>query len=245
MICATQLTRAAVVADQSAGQTGTFIGSQDFTDQPTHSESVFDDFTIGTAFDLTSLTVFGREGGNPINVSVVARIYASPDLTTTPILSTTGAEVGGDLIFDFAAATLMPGTYWVAAYVVRSVDAGVWSWRLRLPISGSEAMWHNPGGGSGSGTSPLPLGSVQEHADMAFILSGEPNLPPRIGVETNVSGFRLSWTTNAADYRLENTDSVQASSWSVVTNTPSVSGAKFVVDVEVIAPQRYFRLHRP
>ena len=80
---------------------------------------------------------------------------------------------------------------------------------------------------------------------MAFILSGEPKLPPRIGVETNVSGFRLSWTTNAADYRLENTDSMQASSWSVVTNTPSVSGAKFVVDVEVIATQRYFRLHGP
>ena len=236
---------AAVIVDQSSGQTGTFVTSQEFTDLTANSASAFDDFTIATPFDLTWLTVFGREGGNPSgDVRVKAGIYATPDWTTNPILSVSGVQVGADLTFDFGGATLAAGTYWVGAYVVRSVDAGVWSWRLRLPISGSEAMWHNPGGGSGLGTSPVPLGTVQEHADMMFILNGEPALPPKISVMTSASAVRLSWTTNAFDYRLEVTDSL-AGNWSVVTNDPSMSGNRLVFDVSLNATQLYFRLHKP
>ena len=236
---------AAVIVDQSSGQTGTFFTSQEFTDLTANSASAFDDFTIATPFDLTWLTVFGREGGNPSgDVRVKAGIYATPDWTTNPILSASGVQVGADLSFDFRGATLAAGTYWVGAYVVRSVDAGVWSWKLRLPISGSEAMWHNPGGASGLGTSPVPLGTVQEHADMMFILSGEPTLPPRIDIMANALALRLSWTTNAADYRLEIADSLTGN-WSVLTNTQSVSGTKFVFDTDVNATQLYFRLHKP
>ena len=55
---------------------------------------------------------------------------------------------------------------------------------------------------------------------------------------------RLWWTTNAADYRLETADSLTGD-WSVLTNTPSVSGTKFVFDTSMNATQLYFRLQKP
>ncbi len=165
--------QAAVIVDQSSGATGRFIGSQELPDRPEFSASAFDDFTIGTAFNITFLRVFGREAGLPAaNVAVVAGIYASPDLTAIPILRTIGTQVGANLVFDFGGATLPAGTYWVGAYVVRPASGGQWLWNLRLPIVGSQARWHNPGDGFGLGTSAIPLGDVLEEADMAFILEG-------------------------------------------------------------------------
>ena len=79
---------------------------------------------------------------------------------------------------------------------------------------------------------------------MMFILSGEPTLPPRIDIMANALALRLSWTTNAADYRLEIADSLTGN-WSVPTNTPSVSGTKFIFDTGANATQLYFRLHKP
>jgi hypothetical protein len=115
LFAAPATSRAAVIVDQSSGETGQFIGSQDFPDVPAYSASVFDDFTISTAFNLTWLTVFGLGTGNPsANVAVMAGIYASPDLTTALILSTIGAQIGADLLFDFGGTTLAAGTYWVA-----------------------------------------------------------------------------------------------------------------------------------
>jgi hypothetical protein len=195
--------RAAVIIDQSSGATGAVVGSQDFPDFPAYSQSAFDDFTISSAFNVTSLTVFGREFGRPsANVNVVAGIYASPDLTTHPLLSTSGVQSGADLFFDFGGVTLAAGTYWVSAYVVRPDAAGEWSWNVRLPIGGSQARWHNPGGGFGFGTSPVPLGDVLEEADLMFILRGDPAVGPRLNVARSSPGFRLSWTTNAVAYRL-------------------------------------------
>jgi hypothetical protein len=102
-----------------------------------------------------------------------------------------------------------------------------------------------PGGSSSRDTDPVPLGDVLEQTDLAFLLMGEPALPPRLNVATSPSGLRLSWTTNAFDYHLVSTDSLPATVWNTVTNTPYVSGSKFVVDIGVIAALRYFRLHKP
>lgn len=175
--------RAEVLVDQSAGQTGRYIQSQEFPDLPAYTAVAFDDFTIGTPFNLTSLTVFGRDFyGNPANnLSVVAGIYAAPDLTGAPILCARGVEVRAgalaNLVFDFGGATLPAGTYWLGAYIVRPNSQAGWYWQLRLPITRSQAMWHNPGGGFGLGTTPTRLGDVLEESDLAFILNGNPSAP--------------------------------------------------------------------
>jgi hypothetical protein len=49
-------------------------------------------------------------------------------------------------------------------------------------------MWHNPGGGFGLATSPIPLGDVLEEADLAFILEGDPLLATLVG--GSVTGMR-------------------------------------------------------
>lgn len=147
--------RADVIVDQSSGETGQFIPSQEFPDLPAYTAVAFDNFTIGTPLHITTLTAFGVTTGNPSsNLAVVAGIYASPDLTTSPVLSASGTQVGADLFFDFGGATLAAGSYWLGAYIVRNNSAGAWLWNLRLPISGSQALWHNPGGGRGAGASP-------------------------------------------------------------------------------------------
>jgi hypothetical protein len=207
----------AVIVDQSAGLTGGYIQSQDFPDIPTYSVSVFDDFTIGTAYEITELTALGRDyyGSPASNLSVVAGIYASPDLTIPPIVSASGIEVSGNLLFNFGGAMLPAGTYWVSARVVRPNSAGGWYWNLRAPVSGSQAMWHNPGGGFGRGTSPLRLGDVLVQADLAFLLYGiprgttaTPTFSPAAGTYTTsqlvtirsaTAGATIHYTTNGAE----------------------------------------------
>lgn len=171
---------AAVIVDQSSGATGQFIQSQDFPNLPDSTAVAFDDFFLAAAYHITAFTALGREyyGGPSFNLDVVGGIYASPDLTSAPILSASGTQVGNDLIFDFGGAVLPAGQYWVGAYVVRSNSFGSWVWNLRLPISGSTAVWHNPGGARGYGTTPVSLGNILEQADLTFILSGDAVAPP-------------------------------------------------------------------
>jgi len=205
-----------VIVDQSAGQTGGYIQSQDFPDIPTYSVSVFDDFTISTAYEITELTALGRDyyGSPASNRGVVAGIYASPDLTIPPIVSASGIEIGGNLLFNFGGAVLPAGTYWVSAHVVRPNSAGGWHWNLRASVSGSQAMWHNPGGGYGLGTSPLRLDAVLVQADLAFLLYGiprettaTPTFSPAAGTYTTsqivtissaTAGATIHYTTNGA-----------------------------------------------
>ena len=172
--------RAGVIVDQSSGATGQFIQSQDFLNLPDSSAVAFDDFLLAAAYRITAFTALGREyyGGPSYNLAVLGGIYASPDLTSIPILSASGTQVGNNLIFDFGGVVLPAGQYWVGAYVVRSNSFGSWVWNLRLPIGGSQAMWHNPGGARGYGTSPVSMGSILEQADLTFILSGDAVPPP-------------------------------------------------------------------
>ncbi len=193
---------AGVVVDQSSGQTGKYIQSQDFPDIPMYDVAVFDNFTIGSAVSLTSLTVFGSDFyGNPANnLAVIAGIYASPDRTTAPILSANGVEVfagGANLLFDFGGATLPAGSYWLSARIVRPNSQAGWYWRMRLPITGSQAIWHNPGGGFGLGTAPIGMGNVLEESDLAFILQGDPAVIPTSPTASATSTLPVQATPTA------------------------------------------------
>jgi len=95
---------------------------------------------------------------------------------------------------------------------------------------------------SGSAVLPGFFGSV---VTTNALYSLKVQVAPRLVAARSSSQIRLSWTTNASGYRLESTDSLPASGWSTVTNSTTVSGGEFVVDVGQVPLRRYFRLRRP
>ena len=172
--------RAEVLVDQSSGATGRYIQSQDLTNQPQYSAAAFDDFTITAPYRITTLHAIGREyyGAPSYNLDVVGGIYTEPDMRIAPIVRVSGVQVGNDLFFDFGGVVLPAGQYWIGAWIVRPNTFGGWYYNLRMPINGSEARWHNPGGGHGYGTEPVTMGSVLEQSDLMFILSGDRAILP-------------------------------------------------------------------
>jgi len=172
------LAAADVIVDQAdIGAAG--YASQEFTDYPDFTCSVFDDVTLTEAYDLTAFRVYGENsqpGGGGANVDVRLRIFTAPDLLGTALATVSGTETDGVLNWDLTGITLGPGTYWFAAQVVRPFDeGGQWYWRVSDTMNGAHAMWHNPGGAFGLGTDPIStsvLGS--EYHDMAMRLEGTP-----------------------------------------------------------------------
>ena len=158
---------------------GAAIASQDFPNLPDYSCACLDDFTITAPVTLATLEIFGLEeaiDGAALNLDVRAWILPAPYLGAVPVASLHGRQVGADLLFDLEGLVLEAGTYWIAAQVVRPFAGGQqWLWDLSDARNGAEAMFHNPGGGFGYGTAPLPVSyfDSQMH-DMAFRLQGVP-----------------------------------------------------------------------
>jgi hypothetical protein len=158
------------------------VPSQTFTDVPDFSTYEFDDFVVGaTGWTVTKITVAGVDAGDPtLNTGVKLALTTGADFTL--VANTTvydGVEDGtGNLVFDNLNITLSPGvTLWLTAWVERSfTPGGQWYWVTAddgQPV-GSEEFFHNPGGGFGSGTDPLPGSMVfgTPPADLAFTIEG-------------------------------------------------------------------------
>ncbi len=179
----------AQIVNQAPG-TSLGIDSQNPTDFPTFRSQAFDDFTIAAPTFITTFTAYGfdlkYDSGTmtyipdpslPTNTGVNAGIYTTPNATTAPILSTTGSEdASRNLNFNFGGALLAPGTYWVSAWVDRPYGATTsrWLWRTYTPVSGSQAIWHNPLNGWGQGGSPQNVGPLvgAGSVDLAYTLNG-------------------------------------------------------------------------
>jgi len=151
--------------------------SQEFPDFPAFTSYEFDDVTTVAPYYLTNLTVYGVETGDPTaNTAVTAQIWNGLPGTGSVVLSASGSQVGGDLSFDFAAALLPAGNYWLTAFVTRPFGTGgQWYWYNSQPVNGSEAYFYNPGGGFGCGTSPIKksdCGQFGYTSDQAFLLEG-------------------------------------------------------------------------
>jgi hypothetical protein len=58
------------------------------------------------------------------------------------------------------------------------------------------------------------------------------------------SQLEVLWSTNATGFTLESASTLPASSWSSVTNSPQIVGSRFVVSLDMIFQQRFFRLHK-
>jgi hypothetical protein len=98
---------AEIIVDQSFNANVSVI-SQDSVNSPDFNTHSFDDFTIGTAYNLTSLTVFGFSFYTDLNADIVGQIWSDlpGSFGGSSILSTSGTLVGEDLVFDFGGQFL-------------------------------------------------------------------------------------------------------------------------------------------
>jgi PEP-CTERM motif len=178
-LAGSQTTRADIIVNQAPN--GGNIVSQVFPDFPAFSTYSFDDFTTTQAYQLTSLTAFGTEAGDPSqNVSVTAEIWNGLPGSGSMILSFTGSEDGaGSLNFSLGNALLPAGSYWLTAYVTRPDNpGGQWFFDTSNLVQPSQAYVWNPGGGFGFGTSPFPIENVTGVPEnLAYILQGTAAVP--------------------------------------------------------------------
>jgi len=168
-------TFAEILVDQSPSGGG--ASSQAFPDFPDFATGGLDDFTLSSAYDLTSLIVYGSDsvGANPaLNVSVEVVFLSAGDLGSTVLASATGLQVGGNLVFDLTGIQLAAGTYWLSARVVRPfAGGGQWFWTSSASGSGADALWQNPGGGFGLGGAPIAWSAIVAGSTAAaFTLEG-------------------------------------------------------------------------
>jgi hypothetical protein len=71
-------------------------------------------------------------------------------------------------------------------------------------------------------------------------------IPPSLTIaRPGASQTAISWPTNATGYVLEFTTSLSAPVWTAVTSNPAVIGDQFVLMIEAVAGQKFYRLRRP
>lgn len=184
---------AGIIQDQLP--TGNGLTSQNFTDFGAYSSAGFDDFTLNSAYDLTSLVVYGSNsaGANPgLNVSVDLWISNSPAYQTGFYVA--GVEVGGNLHFNLTGITLGAGTWWISAQVSRPFGGGggQWYWSTSNSTNGSVGLWQNPGGAFGQGAGLQPNGVINggQSVDWAWTLEGEKVPAPGAIALLGLAGLR-------------------------------------------------------
>jgi hypothetical protein len=183
----TSKAEASILWDQSNNLGTIAVVAQEFTDIPNYSSYEFDDFVVGApGWIVTRVTIFGQEDdeieSNPaLTQRLELRILDAPSASANVIQSVTINLTAGhppNLTFgdgDNPLFTLNPGTYWISAWVVRPFGGGggQWYWRRNNTLNGSEHFFHNPGGGFGYGTNPIPGSTVfGSRADLGFRIEG-------------------------------------------------------------------------
>lgn len=155
------------------------IASQEFPNLSSYSCACLDDFTLTERIALGSLRIFGLDDtlADPsANLDVRVSFHVGPDLGSAVAATFHGVQVDDDLLFDLGGTFLEAGNYWIAAQVVRPFESGQqWYWQLSDTANGGQAVFHNPGGGFGFGTVPIPVSGLGSGAhDMAFRLEFVP-----------------------------------------------------------------------
>jgi hypothetical protein len=152
--------------------------AQDFADFASFSSYEFDDFSSAKKYKSVKARAYGTEFGSAAaNISVHAEIKVGADFNSaTVIASSVGKEnaTNGDITFAFKGI-LPVGSFWFTAWVERSFGTGgQWFWHSTQPVTGSESFFHNPGGGFGYGTAPIPGSAIfGVPANMAMTIVGK------------------------------------------------------------------------
>ena len=155
-----------------------YDSSQDFTDLPTFSMYGFHAFTVGQrGWIVDKVTIYGKELGNPdLNTGVYLAFLSAPDSRLIDDANTSSGyeDDDGNLVFDKLNLHFKPGPMWVASWVGRPYAGWQWYWRTAAIDHGSEAYFHNPGGGHGWGTEPFPVSAHMPASDLAVLIDGTP-----------------------------------------------------------------------
>lgn len=78
-----------------------------------------------------------------------------------------------------------------------------------------------------------------------FVLSFTPAPIYGLQIKSASAGqATLSWSTNAVDWALESADTLAATNWTTITNTPTVSGTNYTFDINTTEAQRFYRLQK-
>jgi hypothetical protein len=137
---------------------GTPTVSATFTDFPTFSADLADDFVVPSGQTWTVMSIdadgayFNGSGpANSWNVYIHADAGGVPGAIVASTLNTTVSVSGTTYTVTFSpAAVLTAGTYWVEIQANMTFSSGgEWGWTDRTVQCGNPAAWQNPGGGFG------------------------------------------------------------------------------------------------
>ena len=148
----------AVLYDQYDNAGGAASLSATFTDFPTFSSDLADDFVVpgGETWNVESIDADGTyfNGSGPATDWNVFIYTDSGGLPGTQIYSTTNipiAQVGTTFTANLSPpAVLTAGTYWIEIQANMTFGTqGEWGWSDRTVLSNNPAAFQNPGGGLG------------------------------------------------------------------------------------------------
>ena len=131
----------------------------------------FDDFAVpGTGWDISKVTAFGTEKGNPgLDTAVSLAFTTTADASAIATTYTGVEDASGNLVFT-QPIHLDAGNYFITAFVTLNYgDGGKWYFSETTPVHGQEFYFSNPGGGFDLGTTPF---HYNPGYDLAFEIDG-------------------------------------------------------------------------
>ena len=191
----------AILWDQllSATNTNAYV-DQDFTDIPTYSSYLADDFVVPTGgWQISAIFVPGNgwngfatilnatmlhfeiyadaaglPAGYPGGAAPVWSLAAAPTDAQFTITAGSGGLPSNVLVTPTVQPTLTPGTYWLLFYPTMTFSpAGQYGRQVADTTSGAAVQFINPGGAFGYGTAwqAATIVGLAEH-DLAFRIEG-------------------------------------------------------------------------
>ena len=184
---------AQVLYSQPYDGTGRSTPSQVYPNVTEYNSYCFDDFTVlGTGWDISQVTAFGRQPRDPNLLSSLVSLA----FTTTPDASAitttyTGVEDANHNLVFTQPIHLDAGNYFITAFVTRSTTVGSWGFNETTPVHGQSFYFSNPGGRFGGGTIPH---QPNPGNDLAFEIDGTQSdgVPPAVPEPSSVLTFAVA-----------------------------------------------------
>jgi len=176
-----------VLYDQTGGQSGAGVASQDFESAyDTYDAQAADDFVVPPGgWSVNEVFAAGQYSvaGPVTNMNVQFFVNAAglpgalvPGCNYVNVPAT--ADGLGNVTVPLSPpCALVPGPYWVSAQARLDFGTGgQWYWNGVTPPAGVSGVWQNPGGGFGvcPTWTPTPTCIPGADANQAFALSGVP-----------------------------------------------------------------------
>src|SRR6188472_2622724 len=154
-----------ILYDQYNNASTTASLSATFTDFPTFSSDLADDFVVpaGQTWNVQSIDADGIyfNGAGPAtdwNVFIYSNSGVLPGAQVYSTLHRPVTQVGSTFTVNLSPAAVLPaGTYWIEIQAnMTFATQGEWGWTDRTALSNSPAAWQNPGGGLACGPTWVP-----------------------------------------------------------------------------------------